>query len=325
MAELGAERLVDRVDCEPGDEEPAEAWFAGVLDRDHRNGYADMPQTTYVATSATSAEPRQPPAGTTAGRHSRHEPLLTRVTLNNRLGSSGSSKDVRQFSFAIDDDFSYRAGDALGVRPVNNADAVQSWLTVTGLNGDAAVELDGGATSLRDACTRHLEIVNITPGLLRFVNERAGDRELGTLLRQGNTVACSAGCGASRRSYVLAEYPVAASVEDWVRVLSRLQPRQYSISSSPLEHPSEVQLTVSAVRYEYRGQPRHGVCSTFLADHSESTDVPVRPADQPLPSPGGLRGADDHGRSGHRGGTVPRLSAGTPGTGPQRPELAVLR
>ena len=275
MAELGAERIIDRVDCEPGDEEPAEAWFAGVLDRITASEDADTPQTTYVATSATSAEPRQPPAGTTAGRHSRHEPLLTRVTLNNRLGSSGSSKDVRQFSFAIDDDFSYRAGDALGVRPVNSADAVQSWLTVTGLNGDAAVELDGGATSLRDACTRHLEIVNITPGLLRFVNERAGDRELGTLLRQGNTVNLQRWLWGKQAVDVLAEYPVAASVEDWVRVLSRLQPRQYSISSSPLEHPSEVQLTVSAVRYEYRGQPRHGVCSTFLADHSESTDVPV--------------------------------------------------
>ena len=34
-------------------------------------------------------------------------------------------------------------------------------------------------------------------------------------------------------------------------------------------------LTVSAVRYEHQGQARHGVCSTFLADHSETADVPV--------------------------------------------------
>jgi sulfite reductase alpha subunit-like flavoprotein len=36
-----------------------------------------------------------------------------------------------------------------------------------------------------------------------------------------------------------------------------------------------VHLTVSAVRYEHQGQARHGVCSTFLADHSETADVPV--------------------------------------------------
>ena len=29
------------------------------------------------------------------------------------------------------------------------------------------------------------------------------------------------------------------------------------------------------MRFEYQGQPRHGVCSTFLADHSESADIGV--------------------------------------------------
>ena len=35
-----------------------------------------------------------------------------------------------------------------------------------------------GSLSLRDACTHHLEIVNVTPDLLKFVNERAPDRQL---------------------------------------------------------------------------------------------------------------------------------------------------
>ena len=278
MAELGAERITERADCEPGDEEPAEAWFARVLDRLIEPEDAEQPQTTYVAppTSSVSAEPRQPPAGASQeSRYSRHAPLLTQVTLNNRLGSSGSSKDVRQFGFAVDGDFDYRAGDALGVRPVNSADAVTRWLTATGLNGEITVELDGTTTSLRDACTRQLEIVNVTPGLLRFVNERARDRELGTLLRQGNTVNLQRWLWGKQAVDVLADYPVVAPVEEWLAMLPRLQPRQYSISSSPLEHPGEVHLTVSAVRYEYQGQPRHGVCSTFLADHSESADVPV--------------------------------------------------
>jgi sulfite reductase (NADPH) flavoprotein alpha-component len=280
LAELGAERLTERADCEPGDEEPAEAWFARVLDG-LTDSAAGQPQTTYVAprTSAVSTEPRLPATASAAAkdesRYSRQAPLLTRVTINNRLGGTGSSKDVRQFGFAVDGDFGYRAGDALGVRPVNSADAVTRWLTAAGLNGETAVELDGAGVSLRDACTRHLEIVNVTPALLRFVNERAGDRELGTLLRQGNTVNLQRWLWGKQAVDVLAQYPVSAPVQDWVSMLPRLQPRQYSISSSPLEHPGEVHLTVSAVRFEYQGQPRHGVCSTFLADHSEAADVPV--------------------------------------------------
>ncbi len=277
MAELGAKRILERADCEPGDEQAAEAWLANIVDRLTEARDADQPQTIAIPSSRTSAEPRQPTPTTKAeaGRYSRNAPLLTRVTVNNRLGGNGSSKDVRQFGFAIDGEFEYRAGDALGVRPLNSDDAVRNWLAVTGLNGEAAVELDGVGLSLRDACTRHLEIVNVTPALLRFVNERAGDRDLGTLLRTGNTLKLQRWLWGKQAVDVLAQYPVSAPAEDWVSMLPRLQPRQYSISSSPLEHPGEVQLTVSAVRFEYQGQTRHGVCSTFLADHSESADVPV--------------------------------------------------
>lgn len=59
--------------------------------------------------------------------------------------------------------------------------------------------------------------------------------------------------------------------------MGRLQPRQYSISSSPLTDPHLVSLTVSVVRYEsVRGRPRQGVCSPFLADAEPGTPVPVR-------------------------------------------------
>src|SRR5581483_4278018 len=45
-----------------------------------------------------------------------------------------------------------------------------------------------------------------------------------------------------------------------------LQPRLYSISSSPLVTPGEVHLTVDVVRYEAGGRRRLGVASTLLAD-----------------------------------------------------------
>ncbi|PRC43048.1 molybdopterin oxidoreductase, partial [Mycobacterium sp. ITM-2017-0098] len=62
----------------------------------------------------------------------------------------------------------------------------------------------------------------------------------------------------------------------WQEVLVRLTPRQYSISSSPLVSPREVQLTVSVVRYRGAdGSPRGGVASTYLADLPDCTPVPV--------------------------------------------------
>jgi len=60
-----------------------------------------------------------------------------------------------------------------------------------------------------------------------------------------------------------------------VRMLKKLQPRLYSISSSPKAHPGQVHLTVGAVRYEVGGRARKGVCSTFLADRVQPGDTRV--------------------------------------------------
>nr|WP_306301515.1 hypothetical protein [Verrucomicrobium spinosum] len=56
---------------------------------------------------------------------------------------------------------------------------------------------------------------------------------------------------------------------DFVSGLRKLQPRLYSIASSPKAHPDEVHLCVGAVRYEKDGVAHKGVCSTFLADRLE--------------------------------------------------------
>lgn len=75
---------------------------------------------------------------------------------------------------------------------------------------------------------------------------------------------------------VVAAYPVRGSAAEWAGVLKRLQPRLYSISSSPLAHPGEVRLTVSVVRYAGDlGRDRTGVCSAYLADHADDGPVQV--------------------------------------------------
>src|SRR6185295_12659067 len=54
--------------------------------------------------------------------------------------------------------------------------------------------------------------------------------------------------------------------KEFVALLKKLQPRLYSISSSPKAHPGQVHLCVGVVRYDSLSRPRKGVCSTFLAE-----------------------------------------------------------
>ncbi len=66
------------------------------------------------------------------------------------------------------------------------------------------------------------------------------------------------------------------SGQDFLGLIRKLQPRLYSIASSPKKHPGEVHLAVAKVVYEAKDRVQKGVASNFLCDcMSESETVRV--------------------------------------------------
>ncbi|MEW2067528.1 bifunctional nitrate reductase/sulfite reductase flavoprotein subunit alpha [Streptomyces sp. NPDC007346] len=284
---LGATRLVPRTDCEPDFEEPAGQWLGQVV---AALATADGPRPEPSDTAEAAAPPptapvaAAPPATATAkpapvpAGHSKAQPFATLLVGNRLLSLPGSQKEVRQFAFDTrDGELAYDAGDALGVWPANGAPLVAEWLALTGLGPDEPVDLgDGAPVPLEEALRTRLDISRISPALLRFTAERTGSHELKRLLRSDNKDALAKWSWGRQAADVVAAYPVRASAAEWTGVLKRLQPRLYSISSSPLAHPGEVRLTVSVVRYTNDlGRDRKGVCSTYLADHADDGPVQV--------------------------------------------------
>ncbi|MFD8740584.1 molybdopterin-dependent oxidoreductase [Streptomyces sp. NPDC059618] len=275
LGELGAVRLAPRTDCEPDYGPSATAWLDQVL-----ASLTGTTETVAAETPSAQATPSVAPVAPPASPPRRPAPVTARLTGNELLSLPGAGKEVRRFTFDTRDSETplvYRAGDALGVRPVNAPGLVTEWLATTGLAPDGAVRLEGGGEiAFHDALHRHLDITRITPGLLRFVAERTHDRALKKLLRPDNKDELARWSWGRQAVDLVAEHPVRASAQEWADVLKPLQPRLYSISSSPLTDPGLVSLTVSVVRYENpRGRPRQGVCSPFLADAAPGTPVPV--------------------------------------------------
>lgn len=284
LAALGATRLLQRVDCEPDFEETAEHWL----------GQVTAALSTDVERRPPAPEPRNAAPATTpsAPAYTKASPFATLLVGNRLLSLPGSRKEVRQFAFDTrDGELAHDVGDALGVWPANSAGLVAEWLALTGLDPDEPVDLDGSLLPLEEALRTRLDIARVTTDLLRFTAERTGSHDLKRLLRAdsadnantANTANTGNANGALAKwswgrqaADVVAEFPVRASAAEWTGVLRRLQPRLYSISSSPLAHPGEVRLTVSVVRYTNDlGRDRGGVCSTYLADCADDGPVQV--------------------------------------------------
>ncbi|MBF6357552.1 molybdopterin-dependent oxidoreductase [Nocardia higoensis] len=212
--------------------------------------------------------------GPQAAPFTRNAPVLAPLVRNEMLTHPDSAKEVRRFGFDLGGlGVTYEAGDSLGVRPSNCPDLVREWLSVTGLDGRRAVAIDEREMPLAEALRTHYDITGVSPGLLDFVAGHNPSQRLAKLLRRDNRNELESFLWDRQAVDVLREFPVHADLIEWLGALKKLQPRQYSISSSPLVDPHEVQLTVGVVRYG-ENHRRGGVSSTFLADRA-GTEVPI--------------------------------------------------
>ncbi len=281
---LGASRLAPRIDCEPDAQPAALDWLASVGLALKAASPARAP--TPVASPALAemggggggmAEPRAAEPQGQRGTFGRHTPLRTRLVANRILNAPGASRETRQFAFALGGTgFSYEAGDALGVWPTNCPELVADMLTALKLPAAAPVSIkDVGDVPIAQALLRHQDIAKITSEVLGFIQSRSGNDTLAELLKPERAQDLRNWLWGRQIVDLLEEFPIRATAQEWVAVLKRLQPRLYSISSSPKVQTDEVHLTVAAVRYGHNGKPRRGVCSTFLADRAGETEVPI--------------------------------------------------
>lgn len=253
LARLGATRVHDRVDCDLDYEGPFQSWLEKSLT--NLSASANTAAILSVATIENrESKIENPPA---EPRFSKKNPFAAPVLSVRCLNATGSAKEVNHVEFSLgDSDLVYEAGDALGVFPQHCPQLVTEVLAALGCDGEEPVPApSGAATSLRRALTDLYDLGRPAPALIELL--ALDTAKLG----QPHDVL-----DALRLAFP-SKRPTAAA---FVGALKKLQPRLYSISSSPRAHAGQVHLTVGAVRYELGGRARKGVCSTFLAERALS-------------------------------------------------------
>lgn len=212
--------------------------------------------------------------------YSRKNPFPARIAKVRALTRSGSGKETLHFELSLaGSDLHYQAGDSLGIFPSNDPADVDEVLAATGLSGETSVESPAGNPSiLRDVLMRDVTLREPSRQLLAHILAKwpAAEDELSELLDPEAQRVLNDWIDDREVIDILHAYPKAGfTAHELVRVLRKLQPRLYSIASSPKAFPEEIHLTVAIVRYESHGRKRHGVCTTFLADRADGVTVPV--------------------------------------------------
>jgi len=202
---------------------------------------------------------------------SRNHPYSATVLENRLLTGSGSEKETRHIELDLGDSgIQYLPGDSAGIAPVNTCDAVNVVLERLGYTGDEPVtDFYGQPLSLREALTSWLMIGKLSGTTLKAWAKVTAHPDLVPLTEPGNKEKLEAYLWGREFIDLLEHAP--ARLDDpqqLFKLLPRLAPRLYSISSSQALRPDRIDLSVRVVKYNSHGRDREGVCSTHIGERT---------------------------------------------------------
>ncbi|MHA0517230.1 NADPH-dependent assimilatory sulfite reductase flavoprotein subunit [Citrobacter portucalensis] len=259
LAELGGERLLDRVDADVEYQAAATQWRARLVDV--LKARAPAAPSVQVAASGAVNEVHTSP-------YTKEAPLTASLAVNQKITGRDSEKDVRHIEIDLGDSgLRYQPGDALGVWYQNDPALVKELVELLWLKGDEPVTVEGKTLSLAEALQWHFELTVNTGNIV----------ENYATLTRSETLLPLVGDKAQLQHYAATTpivdmvrfSPAQLDAQALVDLLRPLTPRLYSIASSQAEVESEVHVTVGVVRYEIEGRARAGGASSFLADRVE--------------------------------------------------------
>jgi sulfite reductase (NADPH) flavoprotein alpha-component len=254
LSALGASRIYSRVDVDVDPDKPYAEWSAGVL-------------ATLAPTGAGIPTGDEATAEAFEEGYSKSNPFPAPVVQNYNLNGPGD-KQTHQVALSLEgSDLTYEVGDALGVYPLNPPDVVDEIIANLPFKASDVPAPDGGEVSLRDALIQYYDIGSLNKSMIQKWQAKSGSPFLRSLVAADDKKAYDNFCWGRDLIDLVIDHPADfTDTEEFVAILKKLQPRLYSIASSPRAHPGEVHLCVGIVRYQTFGRRRGGICSTFLAD-----------------------------------------------------------
>lgn len=259
LAELGGERLLDRVDADVEYLVAAAQWRERLVEVLKARAPA-VPSVQVAASGAVNEVHTSP--------YTKEAPLAASLAVNQKITGRDSLKDVRHIEIDLGDSgLRYQPGDALGVWYQNDPALVKELVELLWLKGDEPVTVNGKTLPLAEALQWHFELTVNTANIVE--NYATLTRSESLLPLVGDKTQLQHYAATTPIVDMMRFSPAQLDAQTLVDLLRPLTPRLYSIASSQAEVESEVHVTVGVVRYDIEGRARAGGASSFLADRVE--------------------------------------------------------
>lgn len=267
LGELGAQTLADRVDCDLDYQAAAEQWQNDLIDR-----LQEFKGGSGAATGAAPAAGAAATAAAGASQYTKENPFEASILVRQKITSRDALKDVEHIEIDLEGSgLQYQPGDSVGIYYENAARLVDEILQHTQIDPDEKVEVaDKQSVTVREALTKHLDITQNTPAMVKEYAQYSEHADLQELISDMNSLNDYVNNNPPVR--VFADFAGSVTAQQLCDLFRPLTPRLYSIASSQEEVGEEVHITLGVVRFTNHDVVYTGGASGYLAETLEEGD-----------------------------------------------------
>ncbi len=221
-----------------------------------------------------------PPANTTINKANPAQVCIRERFL---LTQKGSSKKTFHLCLSLENTgISFKVGDSVAIFAENDPTLVSHLIAAMKATGEEII-LDPRSEqeiSLRTFLSKKANLSRLTSSFLKLFYEHEMLHEkknhLHRLLQQENRPLLSQYLSAHDPLDLFREFQeVNAPLQQMCAQFGPLLPRFYSVASSQLSHPNQVDLTVALFTFTHSGEQRFGVASHFLCNMAKVQETPI--------------------------------------------------
>jgi sulfite reductase (NADPH) flavoprotein alpha-component len=244
IAALGGKRVAALVECDLDYKTPAAGWIEASL-----RALAEQAEPGAAVIHVDFA--RVAPA------EADDAPRVVDAEITAHINLNSSRSDIETYHVELSlagSGLTYQPGDAIGFVPRNDPALVDAVLKVSGLTGDAAMQV---------AASDRLDITTLTRAQLDEYARLTGDAALRSLA--GDDARAADYLRDRQLIDLLETAPHRLTAAQLTDLLRPLPPRLYSVASSQAAVGEEAHLLIAKVAWESHGRARHGVASGEVA------------------------------------------------------------